>query len=437
MEKGTLKSLLPLVVFLGLLAVWLWGLPRSLTWSHNAADGGDWAAAALRSSLPHPPGAPLYHLLTRLLVRLPLEPARALSGVSAFMAALSAALLAAAFLPQSPALALGAGLLLAAAPAFASQAVIVEVYTTAACFMAWLVYLTRRAAPAWLVGLVWGLGLGVHLTLAAAGFWLMMTMDSRRARGVLLGVAGLVAGLQYAWLVPFLGRGAPSPWVDLRSLQGWWAYVSAELYHGYVFSLPWNAWPQRLLAGLAWWVRQVTPLGALVMVHAWRYPLTRTEKGAWISLGLISLYAWGYNVPDAWTHLVAYLPLAVGLVATGWSSIGTPWRRWERELWLLIPALAWILSVPPLLLRGADEAARWAEDTLQSAPPAAVLCPCADGTTFALWYAQARGLRPDVLVVDVDLLAYGPYQSYLSRQGFSASALRRCQPVSLPPPSGE
>ncbi len=434
MEKGALTAFLPLVLFLGLLAVWFWGLPCSLTWFHNAADGGDWAAAALKSSLPHPPGAPLYHLLTRLLIRLPLEPARALSGFSAFMAALSAALLAAAYLPQNPALALGAGLLLAAAPAFASQAVIVEVYTTAACFMAWLLYLTRRSAPAWLVGLAWGLGLGVHLTLAAAGFWLMLTMDSRRARLVLLSVAGLVAGLQYAWLVPLLGRGAPSPWADLHSLQGWWAYVSADLYHGYVFTLPWAAWPQRLLAGLAWWARQVTPLGALLMVNAGRYPLTRAEKGAWISLGTISLYAWGYNVADAWTQLVAYLPLAVGLVVTGWSRTGTPWRRWERALWLLIPTLAWILSVPPLFLRGADEAARWAEATLQAAPPASVLCTQADGATFALWYAQARGLRLDVLVVDVDLLAYGPYQSYLRQQGFSPeNVLRRCQFVSPPP----
>jgi hypothetical protein len=88
--------------------------------------------------------------------------------------------------------------------------------------MAWLVYLTRRAAPAWLVGLVWGLGLGVHLTLAAAGFWLMMTMDSRRARGVLLGVAGLVAGLQYAWLVPLLGRVGrlPPGWICVRFRGG-------------------------------------------------------------------------------------------------------------------------------------------------------------------------------------------------------------------------
>ncbi len=424
MEKSALAAFLPLVLLGFVLLAWSCCLPAALTWQHNGADGGDWATAALRRTLPHPPGAPLYHLLTRLVVRLPLDPARSLSALSAGMAGLSAALLSAALLSEGASLAWGAGLLLAAAPAFASQALIVEVYTTAALIMALLVYLVRRSAPPWLIGLGWGLGLGVHLTLALAGFWLVLTLDSRRARVTLLSVAAWVALLIYALLVPYLGRGAPSPWADMTTLRGWWAYVSAELYHGYVFSLPWSAWPQRLLASLGWWIRQWTPLAALGLLGGWRRSLSSAEKGAWLSLVAISLYMMGYNVSDAWVQGIAFLPLSFWLAVRGWST----WLRDRGHwLWVLVPLLAWALTMPGLCLHGADEAWRWAEATLRQAPPQALLCTHADGDTFALWYAQARGLRPDVRVVDVDLLAYAPYRRYLSLA--EEGALSGCQDV--------
>lgn len=412
MEKGALiLSVAGLLLLLGVSC-----LPASLTWAHGGADGGDFAAAALRGSLPHPPGAPVYHLLTRLVVRLPGDPARHLSVFSLLMAVASAALLTAALLPTDARLAWLAGMLLGLAPAFASQALIVEVYTTAALFMALLVLLVRRAAAPWLVGLVWGLGLGVHLSLAGAVVWLGLTMDSRRARLMLLGVALLVAGLIYSSGVLALGRGAPSPWADLSSVAGWWTYVSAFLYRGYVFGLPLHAWPQRLLAALSWWTRQFTPVGALFLLGGLRRSMSRAELGAWVSLGMVTLYSIGYNTIDAWVNLVAYLPLAATLMAAGWMRLPEQWRRraWLPVLMIVLMAAGWTL--PQVCIRGADEAARWAEAALKAAPPGATLTTHADGETFALWYVQALGVRPDVCVVDADLLGYAPYVNYLKLQ---------------------
>lgn len=413
MEKGALiiLSVAGLLLLLGVPC-----LPTSLTWAHNGADGGDFAAAALRASLPHPPGAPLYHMLTRLVVRLPGDPARNLSAFSLLMAITSAALVTAALLPTNAPLAWAAGMLLGLAPALASQALIVEVYTTAAAFMALLVLLVHRGTTPWLIGLVWGLGLGVHLSLAGAVFWLGLTMNSRRARLTLLGLGFLVAGFIYSSGVLVLGRGAPSPWANFSTLAGWWAYVSAALYRGYVFGLPLSAWPQRLLAALSWWARQFTPLGALLLLMGLRRPISRAELGAWLSLGMATLYSIGYNTVDAWVNLVAYLPLAATLMASGWTRLSERLRRRAWMLALLVVALAAVWTLPQVCLRGADEAARWAEATLAAAPPGATLTTHADGETFALWYLQALGVRPDVCVVDADLLGYAPYVNYLKLQ---------------------
>ncbi len=324
-------------------------------------------------------------------------------------------------------------MLLGFAPSLAGQALIVEVYAPAALMMAVLVYLVRRSAPAWLIGLVWGLGLGVHLSLAGAVFWLWLTMDSRRARLTLLGVAGLVTLGLYAWLLPLLGRGAPSPWADMTTLAGWWQYVSASLYHGYVFGLPFAAWPGRLLAVLGWWARQFTPWGALLLVLGLASTRTRAQRGVCLSLCSVTLYAMGYNTPDAWVNLVAYLPLAASLLASGWEALSGRWRHYGQWLMVAGVLLALVWTWPQTCLAGADEAARWANATLLAAPDHAVLCTHADGATFALWYAQARGVRTDVRVVDVDLLAYGPYRAFWERQGeIPDTLLTLCRDVPWP-----
>lgn len=429
MEKGAL-------IFLAVLLFWAPCLPASLTWAHAGADGGDWAAAALRGALPHPPGAPLYHLLTRLFVRLPGDPAHNLSLLSLLMAALSAALVTAALTPLGTAPALGTGMLLALSPALASQSLIVEVYTTAAACMAALVYLSRRAAPPWLLGLVWGLGLSVHFSLVWAVFWLFLMRATWRERLTLLSVALVVALAMYSSALLILGRGAPSPWAELSTPAGWWTYVSATLYHGYLFALPLASWPQRLLAGLGWWARQFTPLGALLILVGGRRPLPRAERGAFLSLLAATFYSLGYNTPDAWVNLVAYLPLAATLLASGWQRVDARLRRWKWPWLALVVCFAALVTRPQVCLRGADEAARWAAATLEAAPDDAVLCSHADGATFALWYAQALGLRPDVQVLDVDLLAYAPYRRYLVAQGLvPETAIASCVDVNVPAPA--
>jgi hypothetical protein len=57
---------------LGALVVYLLTLAPDLTWAHDGVDGGELITAVFTHSLPHPPGYPLYRLLTQPLLALPL-----------------------------------------------------------------------------------------------------------------------------------------------------------------------------------------------------------------------------------------------------------------------------------------------------------------------------------------------------------------------------
>lgn len=286
-------------------------LAPGLTWAHAGADGGDLLAAALTRGVPHPPGYPAYQLLLRAAIALyPGEPARAGNWLSALCVAAAAGLLAdlarrtlaawgrsadGGILP-SPTLAasaLVAGLAWAAAPAVWGQATITEVYgLQALMFMAllWLLWRWREGVDRgetsgrWLglAGLLFGLGLGNHLSLAlvAPGALVWLWAGGARPRDLLLPAALMVAGLSvYAYLPLVAAGNPPVNWGDPRTPARFIWTASGWLYRGMVFGLPLAQWPGRLAALAGELFRQYGIWGALLALaglwemdrrgHAW------------------------------------------------------------------------------------------------------------------------------------------------------------------------
>ncbi len=424
------------------LALYAVTLAPDLTWSHWGADGGDFVTAALTGRVPHPPGAPVYMLLADIFIHLPWgTPAWRLNLLSAVMGAgavagVTATLLRRARSETGPSTretgaALVAGLALAAAPLFWSQSLITEVTTTAAFFAAWTLFLAVGAVPgedspgrALAAGLVWGLGVAVHPILV----FLAPVLGGRwrgKARGLL--VAGFLSGLLPYVLLPLRGTW-PQPWADLRSLAGWWDFVSVRLYRGYVLGLPWADWPRRALAAATLLARQFTPVGAALALWG-GYRLWERERRTAVGMALAVIgagfYAVGYNTDDSLVYLVPFLPLAAlwlgeGLAGSFCGAVRRPATAREAArrgvpaaVWLLLPALSLLWHWPALDLSHDWMARRWLERVLAEAPPDAVLVTSQDAHTFALWYAQAGlGLRPDVSVVDRDLWGEESYRRF-------------------------
>jgi hypothetical protein len=412
-----------LVVEVILLAVYVMTLAPTITWSHHGADGGDLVTAVARGSIPHPPGFPTYLWLGKLFICLPFgNPAWRMNLMSAVLTAGAAGLTAAAVGLPSP-FAVYVGLSLGLAPLLWSQAVITEVYTTAAFFSALVVFLALRGGPAWGLGLAWGIGIGAHptllflLPLIAWAAPLRLRKKRSLTAQVQIAVFALVSGGMMYGPVLLARGGTPSPWGDVSTPGGWWALVSGRVYHGYLFGLPPTAWSQRLLAWVGLLARQFTPLGTMLAGLGWARTWSERRSLALASslaFGAFSLYAIGYDTADSLVYLAPALPLAAlwlgaGLApAADWLDRRIGWSKWVV---LSLPLLQALLFWGQIDVSQDWTAMEWMERALRDAPPQAVVLTDRDAHTFTLWYAQGvLGERPDVTVIDVDLWAQASYR---------------------------
>jgi len=435
-----------------LLVVYGATMASSLTWAHYGADGGDLVTAVVRGGIPHPPGFPTYLLLGDAFAQLPSrEPAwrmNLLSGVSAAGAAglmtMAVSFVAGERSPSAGPGALAAGLSLGLAPLLWSQALITEVYAPAAFFAALVTLLALRRDRAWLMGMAWGLGMGVHPTLLFLAPLVVWGANRRESHSLSnAGARGrsdcqsdlhgnsqkYLARLVQVALMAFLGwgtmygpvllvrRDAPSPWADVSTFAGWWELVSGRLYRGYLFALPLADWPRRLLGWVGLLARQFTPFGAALagvgLVRLWRARRPLALASA-LGFGVVSLYAIGYDTVDSLVYLAPALPLAVlwlgaGLVrAADWLE-----RRLRQGAWmlLLLPLLQMLLFWGAMDVSRDRRAMEWVERVLEEAPHRAILVTAQDAHTFTLWYVHdVLGERPDVVVVDRDMWGHKPYR---------------------------
>jgi hypothetical protein len=434
LRKRFIGAICAIACVAALLAIYVLTMAPTLTWGHNGADGGDLVLAVAHGSIPHPPGAPTYLLLGDLFIYLPWgDPAWRLNLLSAVMAAGAAGLATAAALhllqetndgTQVPVLApvvLTAGLSLGLSPLLWSQALITELYALAAFFTTLVMLLALLPSPTWLLGLVWGISLGSHLTLLfLAPLVAWRVWQEKKGRLQQLGATCLLAllgwGLVYGPVL-LARKHAPSPWGDVSTFASWWELVSGRLYRNYIFGLPLIDWPQRLLAWAGLLVRQFTPPGAVLaglgLVHLWqvRRPLALASA---LTFGMFNIYAIGYNTTDSLVYLALALPaaalwLGIGLaLAADWLSHWLPRTAWAL---LLLPLLQALLFWGQMDLHGDRSAVEWAEQALRQAPSQAILLTEQDAHTFALWYVHdVLGERPDVSVIDIDLWGHEPYR---------------------------
>ena len=447
-------------------------LAPSLSWAHGGADGGELLAAAATGGIAHPPGFPTYLFLAGLVLQLPLgDMALRLNALSAAMAALASGLVALAICRRVRAPAplpwlagLAGGWLLALSPLVWSQAVITEVYTTALAVAAALLLLSRRHAPArtcLALGLLWGLGLGVHPTLL---FFLPLLGYSlwplERRRALCLGL-GLLVGLVPYGLLPLRAAAGPAlSWGDVTTPSGWWWLVSGAPYRGYFLGLPPEGWPLHWLGLLVLLVRALSPLGLPLAAYGWTR-LWRTERARAVSEGIAVLALFAFSLAWGTADSSLYLLPALGVLAV-WA--GEAMASLSGRLWaasggskqapsaaggtsgrpredlgggrLAVAAMVLFLLLPLGLLGSgwaeadlhADESARlFLRTVLAQAPPRALLISQADRHTFALWayrYALADTLavegggpaRSDFAVVDLDLLAFPWYRAGLAAE---------------------
>ncbi|MGH7434089.1 MAG: protein O-mannosyl-transferase family, partial [Polyangiaceae bacterium] len=415
-------------------------------------DSGELVAAAVTGGVIHPPGYPLYALAGRVASWLPLAATAAGRDnlLSAFCDAGAAALVCAAVSRRtaSRTAGLAAGAAFAFAPIVWQYAICAEVFALNDLLVAVLLWLAVRYDEAadrrfalW-GGLVTGLGLSNHHTflfvaapVAAWALWRGRD-DLLRARPLLQLAGGLAAGLlPYAYLPLAAGGASPVSWGATATCAGFWTHVLRREYGTLHLAVEGIAGASSSLATLGAWgeavlaqfaiVGVVLPLaGALVCLRAGRRaPLGAVVVAAAVlSVGVVVALG-NLPVTDALHRQIVArfwqepaLLLAV-LCGEGLADIE---RRAPRHL---VDAAAALLLLAPLPWRfgaldrhGSTLVRSYGAEILRAAPPGALLVTKGDLITNTVRYLQSvEGVRPDVKVVDQELLGYGWQRARLEK----------------------
>jgi hypothetical protein len=443
-----LAQLMPYLVSALAFVVYLFTMAPRLTWEHAGRDGGDFITAAWVLGVPHPTGYPTYTLLAALFARLPFGSVawrvHLLSGVAAaatvWFVYVVGRRLTAQYEDALSVLGAAVGaLLLAFAPLFWGHALIAEVYTLHLFFIALILWLMLRwragQSPLPLAALVFGLGMGNHITLSfMAPAVLLLLWSGRRQlswRGVLLSVPALLAGLLVYLYLPW--RASHNPiinWGNPDSWENFYWVVTGRGYEKFFFALPLNDLGSRLAQ---WWgiaVAQFPFLAWPLAALGW-WELARRDRclalGTGFHAGFSLIYSIFYNTTDAFVYMLPlflYAALWMGqgaaVLLDGVLELSTPRRAVSFLSGVAIAALV-LLPIVSLVEEwdGMDlthdrVAAEFATEVLDTVEADALILVGADAYTFALWYYHyVEDVRPDVAIVNYAMMTFEWYRDLI------------------------
>jgi len=438
------------------------------------ADAGEFQFTAPTLGLPHPTGYPLYTLLGWAWSHLvPYgDYAWRMNAFSALWGAATVGLLygtATRFLtlavgadrmqPHLRLAALLAAAAFAVSPTFWSQAVLAEVYTLHAAFVALILGLTLRGAgwgPDHLfpLAVAFGLGLAHHRTtllllpgVVAYLLWTRVPWPTRPRAWLRLGLAFAWPLLLYLY-VPW--RGARADYLHLSlapgqtlhlyepSPQGFLAWVTGSTFAG-ALRTPRQAWAQ---APLAWallgqqfggWGMALAVLGLARLAAGRRWPLLALTGFTFLMQVAFNLF---YGIGDVF---VLYIPAHM-LVAL-WLGLGTAMlaeaaakvRPLPRLLSLSLAPAFLAMLIPGAVRTGAavahsyqaDVRAAWQSLLAAGVPEGAILLSNdRDEMAPLLYLQQVEGIRRDVIGL-FPLIAPGPTWSDIGAVADAALATGR------------
>jgi hypothetical protein len=438
-------------------------LAPGITWANNGSDSGDLVTAAATAGIAHPTGYPTYLLLAKLFQALPWGNlalrTTLLSTTSALFTVLLVYILVQTLLPpQSWRTRIAASIAAIAAgfsPLFWSQAIIAEVYSLNALFVAFVLICTHHTMQqppptpfCWnhrVQALIAGLAFGNHITIAIPVLaWLVArvyaTAPAHRLRRTVQQAGWIAAGLLvYLYLPLRAAAHPPVNWGGADTWQGVWWVVSAQPYRELAFSLPPSFLGGRISAWASLLLQQAGVVGVIVGFAGLVYGGRHNRPFVWLTAGVAaaySLFAITYNTADSYAYLVPVSLIFAAWIGLGVSVVLNLVARWNSRLVIVVAAgmlLALVLRAPATA-RQVDassdrRAIAYATRVLETAPADAIVLTSSDRDTFGVWYYHyALGERPDIAVLVEPLLDFGWYRHNL----------RSVYPdIEIPPQRGE
>jgi len=431
----------PLAVSAITLLVWLLTRAPGLTYT----DSGELTAAAATWGVAHPSGYPLFTLLGHVWLMLPWPSAIVGMGIFCAIVVSAACGLMVVLMqtvlarlgtaePRASVTAVGCALALGFTSVVWQQATGVEVYglnmlLLVSALWAAIKSLDRVHAARYtlLAGLFTGLAIANHLSivfLIPGAFWLWYAGTNRAERISLLPwlIAPALIGITLYVVLPL--RSAAEPPINWgmvdRSWEAFLYHVKGTQFGVWMFKDP-DATNRNLkfivltvLGSVAWIGVVPVVVGAVSMMRKHRH------LGVGLLLMLLGnvVITAGYAIPDIDSYVIPTLVIATMFLGAGVAKLTEhPSRMKLAYAIALLPLFSLVSSWKTNDLssfRGVESYSRWILENADSG--AVIISHQWDYAVSALWYLQTvEGVRPDVLVIDKELLRRTWYLPHLRR----------------------
>lgn len=401
----------------------------TLTRTVGLIDSGELATGCYRLNILHPTGYPLYTVLGRLISLLPFGTViTRVALLSAVLAASGAGIVVALCrrVGAGPVSAVVTGLVIGLSLPVWGNANDAEVYALSFLLLAllWLAVSSAslRTAPA-IVGYLAGLALANHMmaVMTLLGLVAVVVWHRRKVSGraLLVFAVFFVVGTSVYLFLSLRARAGPLfPWGDPKTLERFVWHVTGRQYQVWMFSASLPEVLRNVLSGIqiigrsfVWVLLPVAGFGWLLLGR--RNPAL--TAGVTLTVVLTLVYAANYNIPDIDAY---YIPALVALTIP--TAVGLDW--FERRIGRLAVLLLTLAVLPAALNwrwvdRSDDRVAyQYALVTLASAAPnATIITDWWDLYSPVMYLQQVEGLRPDVCIVDKELLRRSWYLRRLER----------------------
>lgn len=273
---------------------------------------------------------------------------------------------------------------------------------------------------------VMGLGAGNHLSVLAvlpAGFWLWLSLP-RKQRWSALAMGFALAALGASVLLQLPLRAAADPLVNWGNPDNWerfWRHARAAQYQVWMFSRN----PVELVAAAAELLRLLCledMPAAVLAVLVGLFGGLRRHAGVAAPLAAVIVFnlllTLNYDIPDIRAYLIPGEAALAFLAALALSTLASRSRVWRGAL--VFTAATLLLSTwrsAAVAVRGdyrvVDDYARTLLAGLE--PHAVLLTDRWDAYSSTLYLQQVEGLRPDVALIDKELLRRSWYYRYVQR----------------------
>ena len=470
------RAVIALIVFVIALAIYLFTLAPTVA----LIDSGELTDAAWSLGNAHPPGFPLFVLLTHLFTLLPMHSVAWRANLaSAFFSAAAAAFtalaahevvtVAAVAVVQPPKtkkrqkrveapaavmlsetvamlIAISAGLLLAFSKTVWRYAVETEVYALNTAMMAAIAWLmlswarTRRSATLYFAALLFGLALGVHhvtIGLGAIAIAVLITRTAGvafwRSREAVIAAVLLIAGLLIYAYIPIAASHDPAMnWGNPRTLHQVWDHMTGKAYRAYLSSAGSSVSAQidRYFGFLFRelgppWLPIALAIAAIGLVALWR----RQQTLFWyVVLLIVASVAWILFYPVKADQDAYAIPSFLALIlafAFGARRI-SEWRPPAAYAMLIVPLLALVVAFPARNRRNFRVASDYVANALR-AMDAKPLLITNDWQLYSpmRYTLDVEHARPDVAIIATGFLESDWYHDEIAKR--YPAVLRGCQ----------